>query len=143
MDDRHMHAIARKGTWMGYVPKATLLQRTNFLPALGQGAAVGGMLGLMGGLIAMAFPVNDLVIAGGILLEWVLAGAGVGGTVFSLIGASASTEQVKRYQEAINQGQILMMVDVPDGRVQEVTQRVQKQYPSAQFETANRATSSV
>lgn len=143
VDERHIHAIAGKGVELEEVPRATLLQRSNFLPALEQGAAIGGIFGLMGGLVAMAFPVEDLVIAGGILLEWMLAGAGVGGTVFSLVGASASNEQVRQFQAAIASGQILLMLDVPDDRAQEFIQRVQTQSPAIQFAGEGRAAVSV
>jgi hypothetical protein len=58
-------------------PEASFLQKSDFIPALEQGWALGGLTGILAGLVAVALP-PGLVLGGGAVLAISLAGAGVG-----------------------------------------------------------------
>ena len=56
VDDHHIHVVAREGTPMGDLPEASLLQKSDFIPAVERGLAVGGITGILAGIAAVTFP---------------------------------------------------------------------------------------
>ena len=77
------------------------------------GGALGGTLGLLAGLGALAIPgVGPLIAAGPIM--GALAGLGIGGTVGGLIGALVGMGipeyEAKRYEGHVNAGAVLVSV---------------------------------
>jgi len=79
----------------------------------GSGAVVGGTLGLLAGIGALAIPgVGPLIAAGPIMAA--LAGVGVGGAVGgftgALIGLGIPEYEAKRYEGRIKKGAVLLSV---------------------------------
>lgn len=133
VEERHMHVVAKRDTPMENLPEASFLQKTDFIPALEQGIAIGGATGALAGLAAVALP-TGLVLGGGAVLALSLAGAGLGAWWSSMIGASAGNRRLKDFEAAIEQGEFLMMVDVPKERVEEIEELVKKHHPEAECE---------
>jgi hypothetical protein len=133
VEERHIHVLAKRDTPLENLPEATFLQKTDFIPALEQGIAVGGATGMLAGLVAVALP-TGLVLGGGAVLALSLMGAGLGGWWSSLIGASIGNRRIKDYEAAIEQGELLVMVDVPKDRVEEIEALVKKHHPEAECE---------
>jgi len=133
VEERHIHVLAKRGTPLEDLPEATFLQKTDFIPALEQGIAVGGVTGMLAGLVAVALP-TGLVLGGGAVLAISLLGAGLGAWWSSLIGASAGNRQLKDYEDAIERGELLVMVDVPKDRVEDIEELVKKHHPEAECE---------
>lgn len=132
IEERHIHVLAKRGTPLEDLPEASFLQKTDFIPAMERGLALGGATGLLAGLAAMAFP--HIVIGGGAILAITLAGAGVGSWVASMVGMNVGNTQLKPFEEAIEKGEILMLVDVPKPRVDEISKLIQKHHPNVEFE---------
>ena len=130
VDERHIHVLARQGTPLENLPEASFVQKSDFIPALEQGVAVGGATGLLAGLAAVALP-TGLVLGGGAILAASLAGAGLGGWWSSMIGASAGNRRLKDYEAAVERGEILVMVDVPKDKVGEIQEKVRLHHPAA------------
>ena len=87
------------------------------LEGAGTGAAIGGVVGATLAAIAaigttLALPGLGLLVAGPIAAALAGAGAGgaTGGLVGALIGAGIPEERVKRYEEGIKNGGIMMGV---------------------------------
>ncbi len=132
IEERHIHLIARDGTPLEDLPKASLLQKSDFLPAVERGLAMGGASGILAGLVALALP--GVVVAGGVMLAMGLAGAGMGAWLGGMIGMDVSNTRLARFEEAIKAGEILMLVDVPKQRVEEIEDLVRQHHPEAEFE---------
>lgn len=132
VDERHIHVLARRGTPLEELPEASFVQKTDFLPALEQGVAVGGATGALAGLVALALPVGGLVLGGGAVLAASLAGAGLGAWWSSMIGASVGNRRLKDYEDAIERGEVLVMVDVPKDKVHKIQDLVQAHHPEAE-----------
>lgn len=131
VEEHHIHVLAKRDTPLENLPEATVLQKTDFLPALEQGVALGGATGLLAGLVAIALP-TGLILGGGALFAITLAGAGVGGLMASMVGSSIGNRRIEQFQEAIDKGELLVMIDVPRDRVEEIETIVKKHHPEAE-----------
>lgn len=90
---------------------------TKALEGAGTGAAIGGTIGATLAAIAaigttLALPGLGLLVAGPIAAALAGAGAGgaTGGLIGALVGAGIPEERVKRYEEGIKNGGIMMGV---------------------------------
>src|SRR5690554_1742147 len=103
IEEHHIHILAKRGTEMEDLPEASFLEKTDFVPALEQGLALGGATGILAGLVAVALP-TGLVLGGGAVLAISLAGAGVGALMSSMVGISIGNRRLEQFQEAIENG---------------------------------------
>ncbi len=133
LEDDAMHVIAREGTPLQDLPEATPLERTDFIDALKRGAAIGGATGLLAGLAALALTGGAVVAGGPVLIATALAGGTVGAWAASLIGASVPSEELRRYEDAVEAGELLMLVDVPARRADELAELIRKHHPEAEI----------
>ena len=85
-------------------------------------------------MAAVALPGVGLALGGGAILGIGLAGAGMGAWVSGMIGVSVPNSQLESFEEAINEGSLLMMIDVPKVRIDEITDLVRKHHPEAVVE---------
>ncbi|MGC1953848.1 MAG: DUF1269 domain-containing protein [Gammaproteobacteria bacterium] len=129
IEEHHIHVLAKEGIPMENLPQASFLQRSDFVPALERGVAVGGGAGLLAGLVAVTFPPAGMVLGGGALLGIALAGAGMGAWISSMIGVDVPNRQLKAFTDAVERGEILMLVDVPKARVGEIEDLVKSHHP--------------
>ena len=134
VEERHIHVMAKEGTPMEELPEASLLQKSDFIPAVERGLTLGAATGLLVGLVAMSLPPAGLVIGGGAVFAIGAAGAGVGGWVSSMVGVSVPSTRLKKFEDAIKAGELLVLVDVKRDRVNEIEELVKKHYPEADIE---------
>jgi len=134
IDVNHIHVIAKEGTAMKDLPEATLAQKSDVVTALERGIGVGGATGLLAGVVAVSFPPAGLVLGGGALLGIALAGSGFGALMSTMIGVSAPNSRHKQFEDAIQKGELLMLVDVPKDRVDEIESMVKQQHPEVDIE---------
>ena len=132
--EEYIHVIAKEGTTMADLPEASLAQRSDVVPALERGIAVGGATGLLAGVAAITCPPAGLVLGGGAVLAVTLAGTGFGALMSTMIGVSAPSTRLTQFEDAVKQGEILMLVDVPKARVDEIEAMVKKHHPDADIE---------
>jgi hypothetical protein len=131
---RHIHVLARPGLPLEDLPEATLVQRSDLLPALARGTAAGGVTGMLAGLVAMAFPPAGLTIAGGVVVLMTLASAGFGAWTATMIGVDVPNTRLRRFEDEISKGGLLMMVDVKTDRAEEIEELVKRHHPEADVE---------
>ncbi len=131
VDEHHIHVVAKEGTPMGDLPEANLLQKSDFIPAMERGLAVGGITGVLAGIAAVTFPPAGLVLGGGAILGTSLAGAGIGAWISGMIGMDVPNTQIEKFEGAIEKGEVLMMIDIPKTRVEEIEALIQQHHPDA------------
>lgn len=129
--EKRIHVLTKRAAPLEDLPEASFLQKTDFVPAMEQGLAVGGITGAIAGLAAIALP-TGLVLGGGAVLTISLLGAGLGAWASSMIGAGTPNRRLKEYEEAIERGQVLLMADVPRDQVPAIEERVLKHHPAAE-----------
>lgn len=134
IEERHIHVIAREGTELGDLPKASLLQTSDVIPAVERGLAVGGVTGILAGVAAVTFPPAGLVLGGGAILATALAGSGIGAWISSMIGVDVVNSQIRQFENAVQQGEILFLVDVPKDQVERIEAMVKSHHPDADIE---------
>jgi len=134
VEEKHLHVLAKRGTPLEDLPEATMIQKSDFIPAVERGLAQGGVVGLLAGLVGVALNPAAMVIAGGIILASSLAGAGVGAWLGGMIGLNIGNTRLKRFEQAIENGELLVMVDVPLARVDEISERIRLHHPTAELE---------
>lgn len=94
---------------------------------MASGAATGGLLGgvtgLLAGIGALAIPgIGPIIAAGPIAatLTGAAIGAGTGGLVGGLIGLGIPEDEAESYENAVDEGRILVMVDADNNRAGDV-----------------------
>ena len=134
VEEKHIHIIAKRGTPLEDLPEASLLQKSDFVPAVEQGIALGGATGLLAGLVAIALPPASTVVAGGVLLATTLAGAGVGSWLGGMVGMSVGNRRIKEFEDAIEAGEFLVLADVTPERVAEIETLIKQHIPQVEIE---------
>ncbi|RFA31240.1 DUF1269 domain-containing protein [Alkalilimnicola ehrlichii] len=129
--EEKIHVIAKEGTPLEDLPEARLRESSDLIPALERGAAIGGATGALAGLAAVALPGLGLVVGGGTVLALTALGGGVGAWASSLQGISTPNSQLTQFQDDIEKGQLLMLVDVPKDRIHEIEDMIKKHHPEA------------
>jgi hypothetical protein len=86
------------------------------------------------GLAAMAFPPAGLAIGGGLVAATGLVGAGFGAWASSMIGIRHDNAQIETYEKALENGQVLVMLDVASERVDEIERVIQEAAPNTKVE---------
>ncbi|WP_428416354.1 DUF1269 domain-containing protein [Methylibium sp.] len=160
--EAHIHFVARENADMSGLHAANILQTSDVLRSAQAGLVIGGLGGaVIGVLAAMFFPIVGDSESGLAALravftspnwsgaelrsaldspQWAMAavlavlGGLLGAWSSSMIGIAAPSGRLRRFEGAIAQGQILLMVDVPRSRVQEIESLLQSTHPEAHFE---------
>ena len=115
--EQHIYVLAKFGVDIEDLPDGGP-ESDDFLPAYRRGLELGGATGLLLGLSALALPPAGMVVGGGLVLLVGLWGAGIGGLLTGIAGGSFSSSRLKSFESAIEQGQILVMADVPENAVE-------------------------
>ena len=113
------------------IPEAGILETSDLGPAAKRGALAGSSAGLLAGLIAVPFMPLGIVAAGGAIAVLTAAGALTGTWASTLIGISVTNTHIKQFEEALDEGQILMLVDVDEDRRAKVEAIVRLSHPEA------------
>ena len=129
---KHIHVIAKRGTPLEDLPEASHWQKSDVVPALQRAIPVGGATGLLCGLVGLALEPHLVIAGGGILLATSLAGVGVGADLGGMVGLHVGNTRHKAFEQAIERGELLVIVDVPRDRVEEISERIRKAHPEAE-----------
>lgn len=131
--ESHLHAIAGLTHDLKDLPAASIWQRTELAHGIEWGLGLGGAAGLMGGLLLVAYPPPGVDLGWGAATAVTVAGAAFGALVIALIGSQEHSHKLDGFQRALAAGQILLLVDVPRRRANEVKTAILKHHPEAQI----------
>src|SRR6478609_5748629 len=139
VETRHVHFAARDGLDLTGLHAANVLQTSDVVHAAKTGLVLGSITGSCAGLlVALFFPiVGDGPQWEAAVILAVLGGA-IGAWSSSMIGISIPSPRLARFESAIAQGGILLMVDVRQSQAQAVASRLQATHPEAHFAGAER-----
>jgi hypothetical protein len=137
---QHMHTVASIDQSLEGLPEASVWQKTELAHGLEWGTGIGGTAGLLGGLLTVAFPPGGVVLGGGALLIGAAAGAGVGAAMMGLMKGHEHNHQLDDFKKEIEQGEILLMVDLAKDEVEEVSQQILKHHPTGDIRISKQKT---
>jgi hypothetical protein len=127
----HIHFLGRRGELPPDLPEAGVGQKTDLVHAAQLGLGIGAILGALAGVWAYLDSPSGLVLKQGVILGATLFGAFFGAWAASLVGAAVPNSKLKPFEQDIERGRTLMMVDVPFRRVQEISELVARRHPEA------------
>ena len=101
-----MHFLARRGTNLGDLHEASYLEKTDAWHGAFTGLVLGGIIGA-------------------------LVGAVLGAWVSSMVGLQVGNSSLKDFEADIQAGKILLMLDVPAARYEEIRAIIARTHPEA------------
>ncbi len=131
IEDSHIHVIAKEGMSLADLNEASILQKSDFVHGAETGLAVGGGIGIVAGLVAVFFPPAGVDLQLVTILLTALIGAAFGAWVASMVASSIPNSRLRAFESAIAAGHVLMMVDTPAGRVEDIRTLVASHHPEA------------
>ncbi len=129
--DEHIHVMAKDSISLIGLNEASFLQKSDFVHGAETGLAVGGGIGIVAGLVAVFFPPAGVDLQLVTILLTALIGAAFGAWAASMVASAIPNSRLKRFESFIAAGQILMMVDVPLRRVDEIRALIVSHHPEA------------
>lgn len=131
IEDNHIHVMARDGVALTGLNEASILQTSDFVHGAETGLAVGGGIGVAAGLVAVFFPPAGVDLQLVTILLTALLGAAFGAWVASMVASSIPNSRLKAFESGLAAGRILMMVDTPARRLDEIRRLVSARHPEA------------
>lgn len=130
---RHMHFMANEGTLPPEMPDVNFLQKTDLVHGAQLGVVIGGIVGLGAGVFLTLFPVDGVSLRTAAILLVALGGALFGGWASGMNAAAVPNSRLQPFAERIAQGQVLLIVDVPVGRMREIEDMIAQRHPDISF----------
>ena len=131
IEDKHMHFLAKRGTDLGELHEASYLQKTDAVYGAFRGLIVGGGMGVLLGLLLVTFPPPGIQVQLVAVLIAAIVGAGLGSWVSSMVGLQVPNSHLKQFQQDLDAGKILLMLDVPATRYEELRAIIARTHPEA------------
>lgn len=131
IEDRHMHFLAKRGTDLGELHEASYLQKSDMVHGAERGLAIGGACGLVIGVMMILWPPEGITLQLVAVLISTLFGAFLGAWISTMVGSAVPNSRLKSFSEDIERGKILLMVDVPHSRVEEICELIGRRHPEA------------
>ncbi len=131
VEDAHMHFLAKRGMSLGKLHEANYLQKSDAVHGAELGFVIGGLGGFLIGIYIYLTPPDGVTLQLVTVLIGTAIGAVFGAWAASLVAMSVPNTRLKPFQKDIDAGKILLMVDVPTSRVEELRELVSRRHPEA------------
>jgi len=131
--ETHIYVIAKLGTPMQGLPDEGS-EADDFLPAFERGIAIGGSAGILLGVLALSIPPAGIVVGGGAVLLAGVMGASLGGLLTGMAGAAFPNSRLQTFEDEIEAGKVLVMVEVPMDRVTHTNELIMRLDPEVEID---------
>jgi hypothetical protein len=131
VEDRHMYFLAKRGTGLGKLHEAGAQQKSDRVHGAENGLAVGALCGLLVSSAVFAMQPDGLHVKLIFVLLMTLFGALFGFWTGGLVGSSIPNSRLTQFQPDIDAGRVLLMVDVPLSRTDEIQELIGSRHPEA------------
>jgi hypothetical protein len=130
--DTRIHVLANENIAMGDLPEAGIVYKSDFYPELGRGLALGGSIGVIGGLVSMR--VAGAVFGGAAILWFGLISAGIDALPDAVAGTGFPSSRLTEFESAIDAGRILVLVDTERVEAPMIERLVTDRHPDVEVE---------
>ena len=131
VENRHIHFVARPGTPMDGLHEANVLQTTDLVHAAQTGLVTGAALGCVAGGLAAYFLFHAANLQIPLVAGAALVGGLLGAWFSSMAGSALPNSRLRQFEPMIDDGKLLLMIDVPEHSVDEVRALVSRDHPEA------------
>ncbi|MGC2519577.1 MAG: DUF1269 domain-containing protein [Burkholderiales bacterium] len=131
VEDRYMHFLGRRGMSLGQLHEANSLQKSDAVHGAELGFILGGAGGFLIGVYIYLTPPEGITLQLVTVLISTVIGAIFGAWAASLVALSVPNTRLKPFQKEIDAGKILLMVDIPPSRIEEIQDLVGRRHPEA------------
>jgi hypothetical protein len=132
VEERHIHFLAKPGTPMEGLHECNVLQKTDLVHGAQTGLIVGALLGCIGGWLLVTFVLTEAHWQIATVIGTSILGGVLGMWVSSMVGSAIPNSRLKQFNDLIDQGCILCMIDVPEHQVERVKTLLGERHPEAQ-----------
>ena len=132
VEERHIHFLAKRGTPMDGLHEASMAQKSDLVHGVQMGLMLGAVLGCALGVLVAYTLVSGEGMRIVTVLGLAILGALFGMWVSGMVGSAVPNSRISQFQSAIDEGRILLMVDVPDSRVEEIRERLRAIHPEVE-----------
>jgi hypothetical protein len=129
----HIRFWTRDGDLPGDLPDASFFHKTDFTHGTATGALLGGLIGLLGGVGLLAFPPAWVQLTLLTVLACVMLGGVLGCWMSGMAAAAIPNSRLQKFYAEIQQGKVLLLLDVPFRRVGEIEALIARRHPEASF----------
>jgi len=129
IEERYIHFIARPDVSMEGLHEANVLHTTDLVHGAKLGALIGVAAGCVGGAVIQWLFVKDANYQIVTVIGMAAFGGLFGAWVASMVGSAVPNTQLRQFEREIAQGQILLMVDVPEYKAEEIKARLGRAHP--------------
>ncbi|MFZ6649228.1 DUF1269 domain-containing protein [Undibacterium sp. TJN25] len=133
IEERYIHFHAREGTLLPDMPEANFLQKTDLVHGAEVGMVIGGLSGLVAGTLLLLFPPEGLELKTIAVLIAGFGGALFGSWASGMAAAAIPNSRLRPFAEGVEQGQVLLIVDLPLKRAKEIEEMVARRHPEIRF----------
>lgn len=131
IEDRHMRFLARRGTDLGELNEASYFQKTDAIHGAFVGLVIGGALGALVGAVLMNYPPHGVSLEMVAVLIAAIIGAVLGVWVATMVGLQVPNSRLRHFEKELEDGRVLLMLDVPARRFDEVREVIARKHPEA------------
>jgi len=134
IEEKRMHFLGKRGTDMKDLPEATHLQKTDLLRGIYVGFFAGAVTGLLAGLYIYFNPESvGMQVQPYVIFICAVAAAIIGAWISGpLIGGSTPNARLQEYHDDLEKGNILLIIDIPSRRVEEVRKIIKQAHRQAE-----------
>ena len=134
VNDWRFHVVSKDeaGLFNHHVHSASILYRTDMVRFVERGVILGGLIGCAA-ILPLAFN-NVFTLPMGAWLTMGLFSMVLGAWVGCFGGISSENYKIRRFHDAIEKGQYLVMIDAPKIQVEEIKVLMQAKHSEAQLQ---------
>jgi len=133
LGDKDIRLVTRENTELTNLPKVIDLRETELTYGLWLGLSIGCIAGFLGGILAMMFPPNGVMLTMyvALLLVTTVTGTFFGGFVSAIIAMDIPNHTLEKIQYAIAEGKVLLMLNIPLCRFDNRIAKIMNYHPEA------------
>lgn len=142
LDALNLRVIAPRETLLVDLPEAGLRERSGILEAARRGVAMGSVAGTITGIVAAIELSVTVPIACGLVLFGCIGGSAFGAWASAMMGIEEPHSTIRPYQNAIESGQILIIIDATPQQRAQIEALIKQRVPAARVDSGNDNSSS-
>lgn len=133
IEQKNIHFMTSGAQLPPDLPEANVFHKTDVVHGAESGMLVGGLLGAVLGVVLVLSELFGLSSEAATVLIATLGGILFGGWTAGMVAAALPNTRLNAFYPEIEKGKVLMILDVPARRIEEIEEVLAKRHPEMQF----------